>query len=698
MTMGTDPMEEFPRQVARTRGFALGVPRSITVSPDGERIVFLRTNAGDDPIACLWVQHAASGEERSVFDPRSLSMDDDDALTDAELARRERARERSSGVTTYATDRGVRRAVFSVSGRLFLADLVEGSARELASPGGVDDPRLDPVGVKIAYVAGRALHVREIEGGDRTLASEDDPDVTWGLAEFAASEEMRRFRGHWWSPDGATIAATRVDERDVLTWYIADATNPASPPRAMRYPQAGTEDAAVTLHLFDVASGRRTDVTWDAARFPYLARFDWSVGRPPLILVVSRDQQRTQLLEIDPATGATTLVRETTDPEWVELVAEAPRRAADGRVVDVVADRETDTYRLTIDGEPVTPPGLQVRGVLDAGVGVLFRASEDPTEIHLWRWTPDEGPVRITDEPGVHSGAVGGETIVVVSASLDRAGATAEVRRGDAATGPIRSVAEEPVVLPRPVMLTLGKRELRAALFLPGGAEPDRQLPVVLDPYGGPHGAMVLKSRNLFLESQWIADAGFAVLVADGRGVDGRGPAWDRAVKFDFGLALEDQVDALHAAAERYPFLDLERVGIRGWSFGGYLAAMAVLRRPDVFRAAVAGAPVTDQRFYDTYYTERYLGHPDERPEVYERNSILAQAPRLIRPLLLIHGLVDDNVFVTHTLKLSAALFEAGRHHELVLIPSATHMTRSAAVTENLLRLQVDFLKRSLGA
>jgi dipeptidyl-peptidase-4 len=235
-------------------------------------------------------------------------------------------------------------------------------------------------------------------------------------------------------------------------------------------------------------------------------------------------------------------------------------------------------------------------------------------------------------------------------------------------------------------------------LFLPGGAEPEHQLPVVLDPYGGPHGAMVLKSRNLFLESQWIADAGFAVLVADGRGVDGRGPAWDRAVKFDFGLALEDQVDALHAAAERYPFLDLERVGIRGWSFGGYLAAMAVLRRPDVFHAAVAGAPVTDQRFYDTYYTERYLGHPDERPEVYERNSILAEAPRLIRPLLLIHGLVDDNVFVTHTLKLSAALFEAGRHHELVLIPSATHMTRSAAVTENLLRLQVDFLKRSLGA
>ena len=700
MAVGTDPMEEFPRQVARTRGFALGVPRSFTVSPDGQRIVFLRTKAGDDPVGCLWIQDVTTGEERCVFDPRSLSMaQDDNSITDAERARRERARERSSGVTTYATDRAVRRAVFSVSGRLFLADLVEGSSRELTSPGGIDDPRLDPAGERIAYVAERALHVREIEGGQSTLAAEDDPDVTWGLAEFVAAEEMSRYRGYWWSPDGTTLAATRVDERNVLMWHIADATDPASPSRAVRYPQAGTEDAVVTLHLFDVATGRRTDVPWDAARFPYLARFEWSEGWPPLIFVVSRDQRRVQLLEIDPATGATTLVRETTDPEWVELVSDAPRRSVAGRIADVVADRETDTYRLTIDGEPVTPPGLQVRGVVDAGVGVLFRASEeDPTEIHLWRWTPAEGPVKITDEPGVHSAAVGGGTSVVVSASLDRAGPRAEVRRNGASSGQVRSVAEEPVMVPRPIMLTLGERELRGALLLPGGAEPERPLPVVLDPYGGPHGAMVLKARGRFLESQWIADAGFAVLVADGRGVDGRGPAWDRAVKFDFGLALQDQVDALHAAAERYPFLDVERVGIRGWSFGGYLAAMAVLRRPDVFHAAVAGAPVTDQRFYDTYYTERYLGHPDEHPEVYERNSILAEAPRLIRPLLLIHGLVDDNVFVTHTLKLSAALFEASRHHELVLIPNATHMTRSAAVTENLLRLQVDFLKRSLGA
>lgn len=690
-------MDEFPRQVARTRGFALGVPRSFTVSPDGERIVFLRTKAGDDPVTCLWVQDVATGEERCVFDPRSLSMDEDeDSLTDAERARRQRARERSSGVTTYATDRDVRRAVFSVSGRLFLADLAEGSARELASPGGVDDPRLDPAGEKIAYVADGGLHVREIEGGDRTLAAEDDPDVTWGLAEFVAAEEMNRRRGYWWSPDGATIAAARVDEREVLTWHIADLTDPSSSPRAMRYPQAGTADALVTLHLLDVAGGGLTDVAWDRDVFPYLTRFDWTKGWNPLLLVASRDQRRMQLLEIDPATGATTLVRETADPEWVDLVSEVPQRSVTGGIVDVIADGDADTYRLTIDGEPVTPPGLQVRDVLDVGEEVLFRGSEDPTEIHVWRWTATEGPVRITDEPGVHSGTAEGGTSVIVSATLDRPRAIAEVRLKGERAGEIRSVAEEPVVEPAPDMITLGERDLRAALLLPAGKEPEAPLPVLMDPYGFPHGARVLKSRGRFLESQWFANKGFAVLVVDGRGVDGRGPAWDRSMKFDYTVALEDQVDALQAAAERFPSLDVSRVGIRGWSGGGYLAAIAVLRRPDVFHAAVAGAPVTDQRFYDTYYTERYLGHPDEHPEVYERNSIVADAPGLRRPLLLIHGLADDNVFVAHTLKLSAALFEAGRHHELVLIPNATHFTTSEAITENIFRVELDFLKRSL--
>jgi dipeptidyl-peptidase-4 len=693
-----DPFEEYPQQAGRTRGFTLGLPRSFTVSPDGARVAFLRTRAGDDPVSCLWVLDVGPGLERLVLDPRDHAVDEDEAtLSDAERSRRERARERSNGVTAYAADLALTRAVCAVQGRMFLADLLEGGARELSAPGPVDDPRLDPTGARVAYVVDGALHVREIEGGNRVLAADDEPDVRWGLAEFAAAEEMDRFRGHWWSPDGTRLAATRVDERPVRIWHIADSSDPAAPPRAMRYPAAGTDNAIVTLHVFDVSDGARVDVEWDRAAFPYLARVHWSDGGPLLVLVVSRDQLRTDLLEVDPATGATTSRGQASDPEWVELARDAPVRLSDGRIVEIWADRESDAYRLTVGGEAVTPSYLQVRGVLHADDAVLFRASEEPTEIHLWRWSPESGAARLTETPGAHTGVSGGGVTVVVSSTLEDPLPTVSVVRGLDPAIVITSVAETPVIEPKPTFLTLDQRELRAALLLPGGREPDAPLPVLLDPYGGPHGARVLKTSSAYLGSQWFADHGFAVLVVDGRGVDGRGPAWDRAVKFDFGVALEDQVDALQAAAEFHPFLDLSRVGIRGWSFGGFLSAMAILRRPDVFHAAVIGAPVADQRLYDTYYTERYLGHPDEHPDAYDANSVYLEAAQLTRPALLIHGLVDDNVYVANTLKLSAALFEAGRHHELILIPNATHFTRSTTVGERLLRVQLEFLQRALG-
>ncbi len=246
-------------------------------------------------------------------------------------------------------------------------------------------------------------------------------------------------------------------------------------------------------------------------------------------------------------------------------------------------------------------------------------------------------------------------------------------------------------------LLRAGERAVATAVLLP--AEHDgRPLPVLLDPYGGPHGPRVVRSHNAHLGSQWFADQGFAVVVADGRGTPGRGSAWERAVHHDLATAvLEDQVDALHAAAEEHGVLDLDRVAIRGWSFGGYLAALAVLRRPDVFHAAIAGAPVTEWRLYDTHYTERYLGDPGERPDVYDASSLLPLAAGLRRPLLLIHGLADDNVVAAHTLQLSAALLAAGRPHEVLPLVGITHMASQEDVAENLLLHQLDFLRRSLG-
>jgi dipeptidyl-peptidase-4 len=221
---------------------------------------------------------------------------------------------------------------------------------------------------------------------------------------------------------------------------------------------------------------------------------------------------------------------------------------------------------------------------------------------------------------------------------------------------------------------------------------------VLLDPYGGPHAQRVLQSNNAFLSSQWFADQGYAVVITDGRGTPGRGSDWERAVHLDLAtVVLEDQIDALRSAAALYPVLDLDRVAIRGWSFGGYLAALAVLCRPDVFHAAIAGAPVTEWRLYDTHYTERYLGDPSIDTGPYAATSLLPMANQLTRPLLLVHGLADDNVVAAHSLQLSSALLAAGKPHELLALVGVSHMTPQEVVAENLLLHQLDFLSRSLG-
>jgi dipeptidyl-peptidase-4 len=660
-------------------------------------VAFIRSRAGNDPEGCLWVLDLASGQERSIFDPSAAG---EEHLTQEERDRRERMREALTGVTTFDADPALTLATFVVGGRIHVADLVGGGARPLGgSVDGAFDARLDPTGRRVVYVVEGTLHVQDLDGGpSHVLAHDDDPDIHWGLAEFIASEELERHRGYWWSPDGERIVAARVDERPVLTWYIASPVDPAAPPRPVRYPQAGTDNADVSLSVLGL-DGSRVDIDWDREAFPYLVDVTWNDRCPLTLLVLSRDQKRWVVLEADAGSGKAQAIFEDAAEHWHTIVTGVPDRLRDGRLVFV--DESEDTRRITLDGEPVTPPGLQVATVFDVDDDVLFSANEDPTELHVWRGAGGEVtevPERLTTEPGVHLAARAADVTVIVSELLDPSLRRVRVLRAGEPVAEIRSLAEDPIIEARPTFSVVGDRDIRVALFTPEGAEPDSPLPVIMDPYGGPHFSRVLKVHRALLEPQWLADQGFAVLVADGRGTPGRGIAWEHAVYRGFsGPVLEDQVDALRSAAERFGFLDLDRVGIRGWSFGGYLAAMAVLRRPDVFHAAVAGAPVTDQVLYDTAYTERYLGLPQEEPEAYRGDSLIDDAPRLSRPLLLIHGLADDNVFVANTLRLSRALTEAGRLHSVVPLSGITHMTTTESVAESLLFLQVRFLRQALG-
>lgn len=686
--------DTFPRQHARTQRLTLGEPRNFTVSPDGMRVVFARSATGSDPVNMLWVMDVEGGTERLVLDPRNIPADLA-ALTDEEKRRRERAREGAGGVVTYSCDARVTKAVTILGGQVVVVDLLTDGVSTPAIAPGVFDARLSPDGTRIAYVRGPSLCVSDLDGNERVIAREDTPHVTWGSTDFIAAEEMGRQRGYWWSPDGAHIAACRVDESAVDVWHIADPAHPERPAAEHRYPAAGTTNASVDLFVINVTTGSRVPVTLPGHR-EYINSVSWTDGGL-IAQTQTRDQRAVTVSTIDPATGDCTTVFEDIDDAWVELVPGVPFVDSHGHLV-TCADRD-GTRRVLVDGAVVTPRHLQVRSVVSGGTRIVFTANETDTPwVHnVFSVNPDGSDLQnIHPLDGIVSATAVGSTTVVRTSSLASPRAAFTVLLDNREIG-IHSHAEEPLVSPNVRITTVGPRRIPVAVITPRDGR-DTKLPVLFDPYGGPHAQRVLSSNAAFATSQWFADQGFVVVVADNRGTPGKGSDWERDVLQDLaGPVLEDQVEVARALPLLEPRADMSRVGIRGWSFGGYLAALAVLRAPDIFRCGIAGAPVTDWRLYDTHYTERYLGNPAVDDAPYESTSLLNDADRLTRPLLVIHGLADDNVVAAHTLQLSSALLAAGKPHEVLPLSGVTHMTPQEVVAENLLLHQLDFLRRTLG-
>ena len=691
--------ESFPRQSARTHRFTAGAPRGFTVSPDGSRVVFVRSRTGEDVVGRLWGIDVATGVESLLADPTDLH-EGPEQLSGEERARRERMREGSAGIVGYSADTAVTVAAFTVSGGLYTVALTgDAAVRVLDVPGPALDPRVAPDGSHVAYVSGRSLRVVGIDGAaDRPLAEPAHAHESCGLVDFIAAEELGRQTGFWWSPSSDAVLVERVDETPVAQWWIADPVRPEAVPRPHRYPAAGTANAAVSLQVVRL-DGATTPVPWDSTAYPYLVDVSWSSFGDPLLVVMSRDQHHQRVLAVDVATGAAREVAHIHDDAWVDAWHGATRWAPDGRLLTLRADHATDTYRLHLGDGWLSPAGLQVRGVVSLGTdGVLATTAPDPIHSRIDRVGWDGTLTTVGATGGWTLGRSAGGTDVVVSRDIESTAVTYTLTRGDVVHA-VTSHAERPVVTPQVTLLETGPLGLRTAVLFPRHHVPgSRRLPVVMSPYGGPHHQEVVAAAGSYGEDQWLADQGFVVVVADGRGTPGRGPAWDRTILRDLATpALEDQVAALAAVADAWPDdVDTDRVGIRGWSFGGYLAALAVLRRPDVFHAAVAGAPVTEWRLYDTAYTERYLGHPAVDPATYDASSLIPLASSLSRPLLLVHGLTDDNVVVAHTLRLSAALTGAGRPHEVLPLSGVTHMTPQEEVAENKLLLELAFLRRTL--
>ena len=691
--------ETFPRQKAATRNFQLGAPRTFAITEDSKFVTFLRSSHGRDAVNSLWVFDREANIERVIADPHVLLSSDNEDIPAAEKARRERMRETTAGITAYSTDKSGYLIVFALSGQLFVANLRDGKTQELKVSGPIITPAIDPTGKHIAWSTSTNVHVCNVDGSDeRVITNNNSEHVTWGLADFIASEELGRFAGFWWSPDGQELLIERVDDSQVDVWWLSDPSTPSKKPRDQHYPAAGTKNADIALFLCDL-HGKCEEVAWDKSAFEYLVAVRWQEKKDALITLSSRDQQDMSTFSL--TGGSLTPVQKLHDDKFLEVIPGQPRWWND-ELLAVEDDLKLDTRVLTVDGQQVSPTGMQIMSVLgtsDDGVDVI--ATETGIDRFIARISRNGNAERLTGD-GVAQATSRTEAgaQVFVTTDVKTTKRQYELRVDNKVVHVFDSLAETPLVHPVVHNLQTGVHKVNTAVLFPTGhVMGSKKLPVLMRPYGGPHGSQVLNSALMYLEDQWFADQGYVVVVADNRGTPGRGPAWDRSIHLDFvGPVLEDQVAAVQAVAAHYPAdVDATRVGITGWSFGGYLSALAVMKRPDVFHAAVAGAPVAEWRWYDTAYTERYVGHPDDHAKVYDEHSLINLAGELERPLMLVHGLADDNVVSAHTLQLSNALLAHRKPHSVLPLSGVSHMTPQEVVAENLMLLTVDFFKQHLG-
>lgn len=710
----------FLRDYAQTRGFMLGRPVKATPTPDGKAVLFLRSGPRVAKLG-LYEFDVDSGKTHALLTPEQVLKGVEEQLTAEEKARRERQRISVGGFTGFQISENGKLILLSLSGRLYVVTRAANQVRELKTGVGLLDPKFAPDGAMVSYVRDHDVYVYDLASDRETRLTHGGAALlSHGTAEFVAQEEMGRFTGYWWSPDSRHIIYQETDAKGVEVWRVADPIHPDQAPTPFFYPRPGKANAQVKLGVIQVPRGDKSSesaahgatrwLDWDRAKYPYLATVRWTKGGPPLLTVQTRAQDEVAVLEADAATGKTTPLLVERDAAWVNLRQEVPRWLPDGSGYLWVSERDGGP-QLEIRAKQgrlrqvVVPADEGYLGLVDVDVNdkyIYYLASRDPTQAHLHRvdLSPFGETVKLTEAPGLHAATFSSDHAVYVLSSRPQHGMpkTTVHHTGGKMFGELPSVAAAPPFAPRVELQLAGKEELHAAVVLPRGFDARKRYPVLVDVYGGPHHLHVAAAENRWLLDQWYADQGFIVVAIDGRGTPGRGRNWERAVFKKFAdVPLDDQVAGLKALGRKYPAMDLNRVGIHGWSFGGYMAGLAALRRPDVFHAAVAGAPVVDWLDYDTHYTERYLGIPPKDDNAYRAASLLNYADRLQRPLLLLHGTADDNVYFRHSLKLADALFRHGKDFEILPLSGLTHMVPDPEVNERLHQRIAGFMSKHLG-
>lgn len=692
----------------------LDAPDLLRFTPDGGAVTFLY---GPDAVRGLWRVDLASGARRLLAasqDGEPTEGGSAEARDRAEELRRERTRTYALGVTRYTWSGTPQRPVLlvPVDGRWLVGHGSDPACVPLPALDGAVEAALSPDGGSVAFVRDGDVWLAATDGDPqaRRLTEDAEPGVTNGLAEYIAAEELRRFEGMWWSADGRQLAIARVDERRVEEVVIAPLRSGGQVERH-RYPRAGTPNAEVRLRLVDAADGHMRDVALAMQPDDYLARVVPLPRGGFLVAILPRAQHELRWLTVA-ADGSARPAWTETGGRWINL-DEDTHVLDDGRILRTtersgfrhVEIREPDgSVRRLTDGPWVV---TRVVGVTpDRSEAIVIGTRDGVTERHVYAVPLDGGHLRrLSDEPGWHEAVLSPDGERWIDSWSTRFHAPAVVlrdRNDGHALQELHAAGTDAAAigLRPPDLLELtaadGFTKLHGAHYpAEGGADCP---PLVVSTYGGPHSQKVMEhwALTVDLTAQRLAQRGIAVLVVDNRGTANRGVAFEAPLFRRFGVVeVQDTAAAVHELARR-GLADPQRVGLMGWSYGGYMVIRCMLAAPDLFATGVAGAPVTDWRLYDSAYTERYLGDPVAEPDAYRASGLTDTAAGLRGRLLIIHGIIDENVHLRHTARLLAAMTAGGSVPDVLLLPGERHGVRGAEALRHRSERTLEHLEATL--
>ena len=680
-------------------------PRALKVSPDGERVTFLKGKQTDYERLDLWEYHIESGETRMLFDSNDLQSGEE-VLSDEEKARRERMRLSGSGIVSYQWSDDGKALLFPLGGDVFYHKLGEKGAKQLLDTEAFEtDIKLSPKGNYISFIRDQNLYVKHIASGKETaITKEGGGNIKFGMAEFVAQEEMGRMTGYWWSPDESKIAFTKVDESpvDVITRseIYADDIKLIE----QKYPKAGTPNVLVELAIQDISSGDRTWVDLGDDKDIYFARGKWMPNSSTFTYQwQTRDQQTLELRAFDITESKQKVLLTESSDTWVNLHDDLYFLKEQGQFI-WASERDGFKHLYLFDNNGKLVKQLtkgdwvvdSVEAIDTANNRLYFSGRKDtPLESHVYSVSLDGGDItRVTELGAYHSAAFSKDASIFID-RFSTINSPAQVSLNSATSERITWTAPE-----FGDITTKDGATLKYRIYTPESAKqnPKQKHPVIVYLYGGPHAQVVTNSwagnRGLLFQ-HWV-DQGYVVFTLDNRGSNYRGKGFEDPIYKKMGfIEVEDQVAGVEFL-RTLPFVDAERIGVHGHSYGGYMTLMTMFKAGDYFAAGVSGAPVTDWRLYDTHYTERYMGNPNTDDDAYTASSVFPYAKDLKGDLLIYHGMADDNVLFTHSTMLYKHLQDLAIPFETMDYPGKKHSIRGKQTGIHLYKTVTNFFNRNL--